>query len=161
MIPSIALYLVAFGMAWASVLTHGFPWTLLFLSFPAIWVSGIIRGYPSLLTAGLYGLITIAAWAAFSEAFIPGLGAVLIALVAWDAAGLYLWLRKAAEVHNRGHIWRAALIRSCTLASIGGALAIAFAQLEISLPFWGMVVLLLLAWGILAALRRSTAGEPR
>jgi len=161
MIPGIALYLVAFGLAWASVLTHGFPWTLLFLSFPAIWILSVIRGYSSLLTVGLYGLMAIAAWAVFSEAFIPGLVTVLIALVAWDAAGLYLWLRRAAEVRNRGHIWRAALIRSCALASIGGALAIAFAQLEISMPFWGMVMLLLLAWAILAALRRSTAGEPR
>jgi len=161
MIPAIALYMIAFGLAWSSVLTHGFPWTLLFLSSPAIWGLGIIRGHPSLVTLGLYGLIAAAAWAAFSEAFVPGVSAVVLALVAWDAAGLHLWLRKAAEVHSRARIWRAALLRSCALASIGGALAIVFAQLQISVSFWGMVMLLALAWGILAAFRRSTTRESR
>ncbi len=161
MIPAIALYMIAFGLAWSSVLTHGFPWTLLFLSSPAVWALGIIRGHPSLVTLGLYGLIAAAAWAAFSEAFIPGIGAVVLALVAWDAAGLQLWLRKAAEVQSRARIWRAALLRSCALALIGGALAIGVAQLEISLPFWGMAMLMLLIWGITVALRRLTAGEPR
>lgn len=161
MTPAIVVYLAAFGLAGAPVLTHGYPWTLLLLSCPAVWIAGVVFNRQVALGAGLYGVIAVAMWAVFREAFIHGLSAVVLALVAWDAAGLSLWLRKASEVRNRHRIWQAALIRSCILASLGGALAVGFARLEISLPFWVMLILLTLAWGLLAAFRRSASRETR
>ena len=166
MIPAVVPYLVAFGLAWAPVVSLGFPWTLLLLLFPAGWLAGVIRNHPAALTLGLYGLVGLAAWAAISGAFLPGLAAMATGLVAWDAAGLSLWLRRAGEVQDRAQIWQGLLLRSCSLASIGAALALAFAPLELALPFWALVILLLAVWTALAVLprvinsRRSSDGDP-
>lgn len=161
MIVAIAGYLAAFGLAWSPMITRGLPWTLMLLSFPALWITGVIVGRRTALAAGLYGAIGVAVWAAVSGVFLLPLGAVGLALLAWDAAGLSLWLRMASEVPNRAAIWRAALTRSFALVAIGAALALVFSRFEMSLPFWAMVPLLAAAWAALALLRRATAQPDR
>lgn len=159
MIPAIVGYLVAFGMAWAQVLTRAFPWTLLLLAFPAVWLAGVLRGFRTAAGAGLYGLIGVAVWAALSGTFYLGLAAVTISIVAWDAADLSLWLRKADEIRDESGVWQSLLLRSSALAATGAALALVFAQLELSLPFWVLVLLLLAAWATLAGLPRTIRGR--
>lgn len=158
MIAAAAMYVLGFALALAPTISRGFPWTMGLLLCPALWITGLVLGLPWALIAGLYGVIGLAVWAALSGSFYLALGAVVLVLVAWDAAGLFLWLRRAAEVRERADIWRGLLLRSWGLASAGAALALAFAQLELSLSFWAMVVLLLAAWGALAALRRGAGG---
>lgn len=157
MILAIAGYLAAFGLAWGAVAAHGFPWTILLLSCPAAWIAGVILGLPGVLTIGLYAVVGLAVWATLSGAFLPGLGAVMLVLLAWDAAGLACWLTKADEVPGRAGIWRALLLRSFGLGSAGAAVALGFSQLELPLPFWGLAGLLLAAWAALAAFRREAA----
>lgn len=156
MIPAIAAYLAAFGLAWAAVVSRGFPWTLLLLVFPLAWIVGVLHSFPGAVITGLYALIGMAVWAAISEAFYFGLAAIALVIVAWDAAGLSLWLRKAEEIRGTAGIWQGLLLRSCGLVSVGAALALGFAQLKLSLPFWSLVILLLAAWAALAALSRVT-----
>ncbi|MFP3898276.1 MAG: hypothetical protein ACLFVD_03095 [Dehalococcoidia bacterium] len=158
MIASAATYVLGFALVLAPTISRGFPWTMALLLCPALWITGLVLGRPWAVIAGLYAVIGLAVSAALSGAFYLALGAVVLVLVAWDAAGLFLWLRQAAEIRDRGRIWRGLLLVSCATASAGAVLALAFAQLELSLPFWAMVVLLLAAWGALAALRRGTGG---
>jgi hypothetical protein len=160
-IPAIVGYLVAFGMAWAQVLTRAFPWTLLLLAFPALWIAGVLRGFRTAAGAGFYGLIGVAVWAALSGNFYLGLAAVAISIVAWDAADLSAWLRKADQIRDEIGIWQALLLRSSALAATGAALALVFAQLELSLPFWVLVLLLLAVWAALAAFRWGVAHPGR
>lgn len=161
MIVAIVGYLAAVGLAWSPVITRGFPWTLMLLSFPALWITGVIIGRRAALAAGFYGVIGVALWAAVSGVFLRALGAVGLALLAWDAAGLSLWLRIGDEVPNRAAIWRATLTRSCVLASAGVALALGLSRLELSLPFWAMVPLLVATWAALVILRRASAQRDR
>jgi hypothetical protein len=153
-IPAVASYLVAFGLAWTPLVKLGFPWTLLLLLLPAGWVVGVIRNHPMALAPGLYCLAGLAVWTTISGAVLPGLASMAIALVAWDAAGLSLWLRKADEIRDSAGIWQGLLLRSCGLASVGAALVFAFGQIELSLPFWALVILLLATWAALAILPR-------
>jgi len=153
MIPAVALYLLAFGLAWTPVISRGFPWTMLLLACLAVWVAGVVHRLPGALAVGFYGVAALAVWTALSGAFYLGLGAIVLAVVAWDAAGLSLWLRQATEIRDAVGMWQGLLLRSCGLASAGAALALGFARLQLSLPFWAMVVLLLAAWGALAAFR--------
>lgn len=155
MIPAVVGYLAAFGLAWGAVAARGFPWTMLLLSCPAVWVIGALFALPEALAIGFYAVIGLAVWATLSGAFLAGLGAVVLALLAWDAAGLALWLGEAEEVPNRWEIWRRFALRSSGLGLIGAATALGFAQLELSLPFWGLVGLLIAAWVVLASLRRA------
>ena len=154
MISAIIAYMAAFGLAWAPVVARAFPWTLLLLVLPVVWIAGVARGFAGSVSAGFYALIGLAVWAALSEAFYLGLAAVVLSILAWDAAGLSLWLRKANEIRDRTGIWQSLVLRSCGLALTGAALALGFAQLELSLSFWVLVVLLLAAWATLAALPR-------
>ncbi|MGQ9478164.1 MAG: hypothetical protein ACUVRH_06740 [Candidatus Bipolaricaulia bacterium] len=157
MILAIAGYLAAFGLAWGPLAAHGFPWTMLLLPCPVAWIVGVILGLPGVLTVGLYAVVGLAVGATLSGAFLPGLGAVVLALLAWDAGGLARWLTKADEVPGRTGIWRALLLRSFGLGSAGAVVALGFSQLELSLPFWGLTGLLLVAWAALAAFRRTAA----
>ncbi|MBE0430932.1 MAG: hypothetical protein IBX67_03795 [Dehalococcoidia bacterium] len=157
MIPAIIGYLWAFGLAWAPVAARGFPWTLLLLVFPALWIAGVARSRPGAVAVGFLALIGLGVWATLSAAFYPALAAVALALVAWDAAGLSLWLRQADEIRDRTKVWQGLLLRSFGLAGAGAALALAFLQLELSLPFWVMTVLLLATWAAVAALRWGVA----
>lgn len=154
MILAISGYLAAFGLAWAPVIARASPWTLFLLIFPAVWIAGVTRKLPGAIAAGFYAVIGLAVWATLSGAFYLGLVAVVLAILAWDAAGLSLWLRIANEIRDRAGIWQGLLLRSCGLAAAGAALAVAFAQLELSLPFWILVLLLLAVWAALAALSR-------
>ena len=160
MIPAIVGYLVAFGMAWAQVLTRAFPWTLLLLAFPAVWIAGVLRGFRTAVGAGLYGLLGVAVWALLSGNFYLGLVSVSISIIAWDAADLSVWLRKADQIRDEIGIWQAVLLRSSALTATGAALALVFVQLELPLPFWVLVLLLLAAWSALAAFRWVVA-RPR
>ncbi len=157
MIVAIAAYIAGFGLAWGPVITHGFPWTLALLICPGVWIAAVTRGRGAALAPGLYAVVAVAVWAAMVEAFLPALGAVVLALVAWDAAGLELWMRKAEEAPDRPQIWRAMLLRSSGLAAAGALVALLFHQLELSLPFWGLVGLLVAAWVALAMLHRRSA----
>lgn len=157
MIQAIIGYLAAFSLAWVPLVNQGLPWTLLLLLCPAVWVLGMAFGLPQLLTCGLYAAVGLAVWTALSGAFLPGLGAVLLALWAWDAAGLALWLARADEVPNRGKIWRGFTLRATSLGAVGAAVALGFTRLELKFPFWGLVGLLLAALGALAAFRRAIA----
>ncbi len=156
---AISVYLAGFGLAWGSLAltsvtqAHELFWTIPALVCPLAWIAGIVLRLPRLLTVGFYGVVGLAVWAALSGAFPAGLGAVVLSLLAWDAAGLALWLAKADEVPDRARIWQALLLRACGLGLIGTAVALGFAQLGFSLPFWGLVGLLLAAWGVLVAFR--------
>jgi hypothetical protein len=161
MIVAVAGYLAAFVLAWSPMFTSGFPWTLMLLSLPALWITGVIVGRRAALAAGLYGAIGIVLWAAVSGEFLQALGAVGLALVAWDAAGLSFWLRMGDEVPNRMPIWRAAMTRSCVLASAGVALALGASRLELPLPFWAMVPLLIAVCAALIIFRRASAQHER
>ncbi|MFU8796382.1 MAG: hypothetical protein ACNA7X_03680 [Dehalococcoidia bacterium] len=157
MIVAIAAYIAGFGLAWGPVVAHGFPWTLALLICPGVWIAAVIRGRGGALAPGLYAVVAVAAWAATMEALLPALGAVVLAIVAWDAAGLELWMRKANEVPDRPKIWRAMLLRSSGIAAAGAGVALVFSQLELSLPFWGLVALLVVTWASLAVLNRRNA----
>jgi len=156
-IVAIAAYVAGFGLAWSPVVTHGFPWTMALLICPAVWIAAVIRGRGGVLAPGIYAVVGVAVWAATTEALLPALGAVVLAMVARDAAGLELWLREAEEVPDRPQIWRAMLLRSSGVAAAGALVALLFHQLELSLPFWGLVALVVAAWVPLALLSRRSA----
>lgn len=162
MVLAISVYLAAFGLVWGSLTSalvtyaHEPLWTMPALICPLAWIVGLALRLPRLLTAGLYGVVGLAVWATLSGAFPAGLGAVVLTLLAWDAAGLALWLRpaRAEGAPSRGEIWWRFALRSSGLGAIGMAVAFGFAQMRLLLPLWGLVGLLLAAWGALAAFRR-------
>ncbi len=157
MIVAIAAYIAGFGLAWSQVITHGFPWTMALLICPAVWSAAVTRGHKGVLAPGLYAVVAVSVWAATVESFLAALSAVVLAIVAWDAAGLELWLRQAEEVPDLPQIWRAMLLRSSGLAAAGALVALVFHQVELSLPFWALAALLVAVWVSLAVLNRRSA----
>lgn len=161
MILAVVGYLMAFGLAGGPIATRGFPWTMFLFALPTLWISGVIIGLPTALTLAMYGIVALALWATVSGAVLPGLGAIVLAFVGWDAASLVLWLRRTQNVGDRTAIWQRLLLRSLGAGLAGAGLAIVFAQFELSLPFWVLVGLLMAAWGVLFALRRAATRRVR
>lgn len=161
MILSITAYLAAFGLAWAPLIDRGLPWTMFLLTLPALWILGTRLRAGVALTAGLYGVVGLAGWAAFSDSLWPALAAVVLALLAWDSASLALWLKQADEVRDSSRIWQGLILRSIGAGLAGSAIALGFARVELPVPFWGLVGLLAAVWLLIAALRRAArAGQP-
>ncbi len=156
MVLSVTAYLAAFGLAWAPVIDRGLPWAMFLFTLPILWILGTTLKFPLALTVGLYGVVALAGWAAFSDALFPALAAMPLALLAWDSASLTLWLRKGCEVQDKVGIWQGLILRSIGAGAAGSAIALGFARFELALPFWGLVGLLVTVWLVLAALRRAT-----
>lgn len=159
MIPAILCYLAAFALAWGPVITHGFPWTMALLLCPIAWVAAVKKGRTGALAPGLYAVVGVTIWASVSGAFLPALGAVVLALLAWDSAGLALWLRKADEVPDRPAVWLSMMYRSSGLAAGGALVALGFSQLQLSLPFWSLAGLLIGSWAALAVFSRRSSRQ--
>ncbi|MCR4392583.1 MAG: hypothetical protein NUV94_07500 [Candidatus Acetothermia bacterium] len=147
-------YLAAFACAWSGLGWAIWPWGMVSLAAPTVWLLGLVVRKVGLLAFGLYLLAALAVGAATAGGFLPALGAMALALWSWDLGVLAVQLRRPGEEARR-RLVRTALPRSSATAAAGVALGVAFARLRLPIPFWGLAGLMVAAWVGLAALIRS------
>lgn len=150
------LALAAALLAWAG---QGFPldprWALAALPL-ALWTGAALRRARVLLQLGFLSLVALACVSALAGALATGLGALALALMAWDSADLLHWQGEKREL---GRVASRGLGRSALVAGIGWGLGWASSRLRLTLPFWGLLGLLVLVWLALWAWSRAVQGR--
>lgn len=153
-------FLTALVPALAGWWASGFPlnplWALVLIA-PATWVIGLALGWRRLVALGFAANLALAAALAVTAGAVPALTVISLALFAWDLSDAWMALRRVPRKERRLLLGRVAL-RSALVAGASWGLGWSFTTFRFRLPFWGLVGIMALSWGLFYLLLRSIRG---
>lgn len=145
----------AFLLAWIPLL-GGSPLGWAGLLVLLVWAVGIGARKAGFSSLGFVAVVMLAVADALQGRHLIGAGAVALALAAWDVALLLVKLPKG-NGETAPRVVRAQATRALAVAALGTAVAAGFSFLHLSVPFWGLMGMMVATWATLVALFKLSA----
>lgn len=168
MVLSALACLGAYALAWGSLGFPVTPWWWASLVAPLAWLTGLATRRPGWLVTGMYLMVALAGIAVTQGASAVGLVAIGLLLWGWDLGWLETTVarrrggdkagakRLGGTSFEHSALLKRTAVRAAAAVTPGVILALAFSELRLFIPFWGLVAGAIAAWAAVVAFILAT-----